>query len=1260
MKKKIIVGIFIALCLGIIPSLLSCKNNLPVDTVQVPSEKPTPTAASDNAPLARDDLNGSAQFFISHGLIDAEDYVADIFLTRIVAARMVADITGLSNEAENTAFTHPFVDLSERYEQLVGFLYHNNIIEGVTNNHFMENEICDENTFLVFLLRAIDVVSRETSDIDYENVMDIAKERGLLLTEGQNTDMTLYVNEAFDICYNALFMQLGDGNETLISRITDNGVAVLLESENAIDLTDPYQIMWPSIEPFYKETWDDKELDGKRVLNKNGRTYWYGGKARGAKNSITDNGYLELSGKDQDLSINQQYALLKGFMQGNESYGMTFTVNVQSMANEGDEGRVIFRVIPRTADAAFTKYYAVNYFIVQQLGDYQSNLIRCKWSITNTNAPSGTSPLTEAYFLLKENIDYTARLLIENTDDGNVHIVFYIDGADRYTNSVTPLMEYTDSSAYKIMQSAMGPALGISGHLGVKWGYASCVRFDNVALYDTESFTAQTTQLARLADTPVMLGKSDEYANQLRYLINHGVVMPEQRDLSFDEVVSVAQFLATALYLNDQHMTNGQTRDIFISSSYKSIFRHTNIARRTDYDRPINRFEAAMIIQGLLPGEYSTSKYASLFADRLDEEYANAVYYAVQNSYLLLDENNRFNGNESVTRDELLRIFSLAVDSRLRNQNSVLTTSSIFSDNAVLQGGKPIFITGKGMSGDTVTVNLGLMREMVSVVNGVWSVEFPAQPYGGPYVLKISDSGFTYKYRGVCIGEVIVIAGQSNAEMSIYETKQSKDILQKYGYRDIIRVFRPDSAVATQPTFDTTTEWGTVADQYSAYIIGSASAIGVYYVDQLLELNPNLENVKIGIIQITYGGSSIEMFMPECVNQRDEYIQRDNEYIRSGFWNGFMDGITPYSASVLLFYQGENSTQLQYMYEALLKDYIWGVRQAFKDESLPVLLVQISGYGDNYGQDGDSWPYIREVQMRVANTLQHVGLVTTIDLADSNQQEIHSKVKQPIGQRLAFLAMDMVYGQNLGKQSSTMTSYERDGNIYIIHFNALALKLNEAAYGTRDFEVMTAEGKWVDADAKVEGDTLLVWNDDVIVPQGVRYAWSNYPKADLLDQDGLPVLPFNTTKNLNSAATDGAYTTTAQMLKKAYHLLNTGDAVVNLTRDNEIRHVSMINAYVLEYTDGDIPGQAPGDEVALLKKQKNSILAEGGTNETIVSITSHNLKVGDWLFNTKYAAMIPVLEVIDANTVRVERVVGQSSGNLFEVYRNIATVIAQE
>jgi hypothetical protein len=199
----------------------------------------------------------------------------------------------------------------------------------------------------------------------------------------------------------------------------------------------------------------------------------------------------------------------------------------------------------------------------------------------------------------------------------------------------------------------------------------------------------------------------------------------------------------------------------------------------------------------------------------------------------------------------------------------------------------------------------------------------------------------------------------------------------------------------------------------------------------------------------------------------------------------------------------------------------------------------------------------------------------------------------------------------------------------------------------------------VEAQASIEGNTLLVWNDSVIVPHGVRYAWANYPKACLFNQDGLPVLPFNTTKDLNTPVFADAFTTNAHYLKRAYHLLNTGDAIINLTRNRAFRYVSVVNAYMVEYTGGDIEGQAPGDQIILLKKQ-DSFVCESGTTETIVKITGHGLHVGDWIRNTKYDILVQVLEVIDENTVRVEPVAGQSAGDVFEVFQNAGTITAEE
>ncbi len=1216
----------------------------------------SPSPAQSNPPdiAATSDLGASADFFIENGLIKSGEYRADNYISRIVAVQMISDITGLRHEFENAVYTHPFIDISDEQQKRIGYLYHNNIIDGVTNNQFMEDEICNIDTFLMFLLRSLDYIGGQQTSADIQDARATAEERGLLSAEYEKNDADLLsVNEAFDICYNALNVNIND-KETLLTYLRGKGIIEIPAAEYA----QIYEVSGPQITPFFEETFDDKKISGYDIKGKDNKTYWYGSHVDGTENSITDDGYLQIAGDQQELVNNQQYALGKDYMDGNESYGMTFTVNISEMGNEGDDGRVIFRVIPRTADAKLTKYYAINYFMVLPLGDYQSNLARCQWSITNTNAPSGTEPLAEAYFLLKENVDYTARLLIENTDGGDVHIAFYIDGADRFSTNTEPLLEYTDASEYKILESASGPAFGNSGYLDAGWGYASRVGFNDIRLYDTQSFTAQTEQLKEYTDTAATLNEGDEYANQWRYLVNHGVIKPYQGCVDCAGDVSVAQFLASAMYLNGDYMAEGQKLDEFVLPTYRAVA-GTGAEKQMDIDRVITRYEAAMIISDMMCGNPATSMYASLFNDALDSEYRRATYFAVENSYLLLDENNDFNGEQTLTRQDMLRVFSCAVDANLRNKNYQLQIPAIYSDNAIVQGNKPIPISGKGMSGDTVTVTFHGQTKTATVVNGEWSVTLNGEPYGGPYDLTIEDSGYSYTFRKLYVGEVFVVAGQSNAEWSVYESDDNQDTLKEFNNQTRVRLFCPNSTRATTPLGDTETQWQLAYDQYSEHILGSASAIGVFYIQKLMEINRELENVKIGLIQMTYGGTSIELFLPDCVNEKNHFIQNDNEFIESGFWNGYMDAITPYAARALIYYQGENSAHIGYQYELMLRDYIWGVRQEFGDDGLPIMLVQLAGYGDNYGQDNDSWSKIREIQMRVANTTDNVELVTAIDLSDDDPQNIHPANKRPIGNRLAYLAMDMVYGQDDDMRSASLVDYQLEGNVFRLTFDTGLLPIRQDALGTVDFELQNPGGEWVAAQAKIEGNTLLVWDDNTSSPLGVRYAWTNYPKACLYGENDLPILPFNTTKDLFTAISATDMTTNAHQLKKAYHLLRDNDAVVNLTRNNEFRYVKVIDAYLVEFIGNDIAGQVPGDQLALLKRQDNFI-CESGTTETVVKITGHALKKGDWLRNVKYDTITEVLEVIDANTVRVGYVAGQSNGNVFEFFNNIGTVMAEK
>jgi hypothetical protein len=61
------------------------------------------------------------------------------------------------------------------------------------------------------------------------------------------------------------------------------------------------------------------------------------------------------------------------------------------------------------------------------------------------------------------------------------------------------------------------------------------------------------------------------------------------------------------------------------------------------------------------------------------------------------------------------------------------------------------------------------------------------------------------------------------------------------------------------------------------------------------------------------------------------------------------------------------------------------------------------------------------------------------------------------------------------------------------------------------FAIAGPDKKFVWADARIDGDSLLVSSDEVPQPAAVRYAWADNPDAcNLYNKEGLPASPFRT------------------------------------------------------------------------------------------------------------------------------------------------------
>ena len=60
------------------------------------------------------------------------------------------------------------------------------------------------------------------------------------------------------------------------------------------------------------------------------------------------------------------------------------------------------------------------------------------------------------------------------------------------------------------------------------------------------------------------------------------------------------------------------------------------------------------------------------------------------------------------------------------------------------------------------------------------------------------------------------------------------------------------------------------------------------------------------------------------------------------------------------------------------------------------------------------------------------------------------------------------------------------------------------------FKIAGEDMQFVDAEAKISGNSLVVYNKEIKQPVAVRFAFDNASIPNLFSTDGLPVCPFRT------------------------------------------------------------------------------------------------------------------------------------------------------
>jgi sialate O-acetylesterase len=230
----------------------------------------------------------------------------------------------------------------------------------------------------------------------------------------------------------------------------------------------------------------------------------------------------------------------------------------------------------------------------------------------------------------------------------------------------------------------------------------------------------------------------------------------------------------------------------------------------------------------------------------------------------------------------------------------------------------------------------------------------------------------------------------------------------------------------------------------------------------------------------------------------------------TALYNAMIAPLINYSVKGFLWYQGEANTNRAEEYAKLQPAQIIDWRNKWKQGDLPFLYVQLPGFMDyNYLPSESNWAALRESQLK-SLSVPNSAMVVAIDLGEWN--DIHPDNKKTVGERLALAAERLSYRENIIYSGPVYESSKVEGNKITISFSSIGsgLMTNDGAE-LSEFAIAGADKKFVWARAKIEGDKIIVWNDNVPNPMYVRYAWADNPvNPNLYNKEGLPASPFRT------------------------------------------------------------------------------------------------------------------------------------------------------
>lgn len=447
----------------------------------------------------------------------------------------------------------------------------------------------------------------------------------------------------------------------------------------------------------------------------------------------------------------------------------------------------------------------------------------------------------------------------------------------------------------------------------------------------------------------------------------------------------------------------------------------------------------------------------------------------------------------------------------------------VFADNMVLQQKSDVAVWGEAMAGARVRITPSWSRKAVCVqsdAEGKWFTRISTPSAGGPYEI-VFDDGEKTRISNVLVGEVWLCSGQSNMEMPMggwpgQPIAGSLEYIMNADPQLPVRhcIVKRETSLEVKDKCTVTWTENTLEG------VAGSSAYAYFFARRLNEVI----GVPVGVINVSWGGSSIQAWMSRELLEREFAGEVDLKAYEIGRWpegqqgfvpaclyNAMLHPLAPFTIKGFIWYQGCTDRSDYKLYHRMQPAFVSMLRQEWGDETLPFYFTQIAPYAYDNPDDTLSG-YFMWTQALTLKDIPCSGMVSTADAGEKNC--IHPSDKKTPAERMAALALVDNYGYSgiVDVRTPVAESFAFVGGVAEVTFRTGPLGLTPIYEEIAGFELAGNDGffhpacGWID---EKRPDVVRVTSSYVPEPVAVRYCMKNWFVPTLFNCFGIPASPFS-------------------------------------------------------------------------------------------------------------------------------------------------------